>query len=76
LTSVLKDTDLSFNQITQIPEVIAQLSNRTELSLNRNQITAILDVIANLADLALQFQIFPDKFFLGKIFVSYEQTAI
>ncbi|MEH2165442.1 MAG: COR domain-containing protein, partial [Nostoc sp.] len=39
------------NQITQIPEVIANLTNLTQLHLSYNQITQIPEVIANLTNL-------------------------
>ena len=46
---------LSSNQITQIPDAIANLANLTTLVLSNNQITQIPDAISNLANLALQF---------------------
>ena len=72
----LTTLDLDNNQITAIPDAIANLANLTSLLLSYNQITAIPDAIANLADLAIQFQIFPDKFFLKKISIHHEPTAI
>ena len=64
------------NRLTAIPQEIFQLTNLKELHIAFNQITAIPDAIANLADLAIQFQIFPDKFFLKKISIHHEPTAI
>ena len=70
------ELDLSGNDLERISPEIANLANLTELDLSDNQITAIPDAIANLADLAIQFQIFPDKFFLKKISIHHEPTAI
>jgi Leucine-rich repeat (LRR) protein len=45
--------DLSYNQITEIPESIAQLTNLTSLGLSYNQITEIPESIAQLTNLTL-----------------------
>ncbi|MEH1888749.1 MAG: leucine-rich repeat domain-containing protein, partial [Nostoc sp.] len=47
----LTQLHLSYNQITQIPEAIANLTNLTQLHLSNNQITQIPEAIANLTNL-------------------------
>ncbi|MEH2096112.1 COR domain-containing protein, partial [Nostoc sp.] len=47
----LTQLDLRSNQITQIPEAIANLTNLTQLDLRSNQITQIPEAIANLTNL-------------------------
>ena len=37
----IKDLDLSYNQLTQIPSVIWQLTQLTELDLSSNQLTQL-----------------------------------
>ncbi|MFM6308575.1 MAG: leucine-rich repeat domain-containing protein, partial [Dolichospermum sp.] len=46
------DLDLCYNQLTTLPEAIAQLSNLSELDLSNNQLTTLPEAIAQLSNLS------------------------
>ncbi|MFM5891194.1 MAG: COR domain-containing protein [Dolichospermum sp.] len=47
------DLDLCYNQLTTLPEAIAQLSNLSELYLSYNQLTTLPEAIAQLSNLTV-----------------------
>jgi internalin A len=47
----LADLDLSYNQLTELPESIKQLTNLTSFDLNNNQLTELPKAISYLVDL-------------------------